>query len=127
MTALNRDKSSPGPRRRPDDRGWDRRSFLTAALGAAALAPRRRAAHRVRSRRCRPSPTPRDWSGQEPVQYPDPDIVALDPRFRRYIVGNTVDQAAAHRHAVGRGSGVERRRPLSGVERHPEQRPDALD
>ena len=24
------------------------------------------------------------------MQYPDPDIVALDPRFRRYIVGNTV-------------------------------------
>ena len=41
------------------------------------------------SRRCRPTPTPRDWSGQEPLQYPDPDIVALDNRFRRYIVGNT--------------------------------------
>jgi gluconolactonase len=36
-----------------------------------------------------PDPTPRDWSGQTPVRYPDPDIVALDPRFRRYIVGNT--------------------------------------
>jgi len=23
------------------------------------------------------------------VQYPDPDIVALDNRFRRYIIGNT--------------------------------------
>jgi gluconolactonase len=30
------------------------------------------------------------WSRAEPVQYPDPDVVALDPRFRRYIVGNTV-------------------------------------
>ena len=26
------------------------------------------------------------------VQYPDPDVVALDNRFRRYIVGNTVIQ-----------------------------------
>ncbi len=31
----------------------------------------------------------RDWSGQQPVQYPDPDIVAVDNRFRKYIVGNT--------------------------------------
>jgi gluconolactonase len=31
----------------------------------------------------------RDWSGQQPIQYPDPDVVALDPRFRRYMVGNT--------------------------------------
>ncbi len=37
-----------------------------------------------------PVPAPRDWSRPEPVQYPDPDIIALDPRFRRYIVGNTV-------------------------------------
>jgi len=37
-----------------------------------------------------PIATPRDWSGRVPVQYPDPDVVALDNRFRRYIVGNTV-------------------------------------
>ncbi|MBM3727000.1 MAG: SMP-30/gluconolactonase/LRE family protein [Acidobacteria bacterium] len=36
-----------------------------------------------------PVPTPRDWSGKQPIQYPDPDIVALDPRFRPYIIGNT--------------------------------------
>ena len=24
------------------------------------------------------------------MQYPDPDIIALDKRFQRYIVGNTV-------------------------------------
>ena len=24
------------------------------------------------------------------MRYPDPDIIALDPRFRRYIIGNTV-------------------------------------
>jgi gluconolactonase len=31
----------------------------------------------------------RDWSGQHPIQYPDPDVVALDPRFRKYMVANT--------------------------------------
>lgn len=36
-----------------------------------------------------PIATPRDWTGQHPIQYPDPDIVALDPRFRRYMIGNT--------------------------------------
>jgi gluconolactonase len=32
---------------------------------------------------------PRDWSGEQPIRYPDPDIVALDNRFRSYIVSNT--------------------------------------
>ncbi len=35
-------------------------------------------------------PAPRDWSGQTTIQYPDPDIVALDNRFRKYMVGNTI-------------------------------------
>ena len=30
-------------------------------------------------------PAPRDWSGQTPLQYPDPDIVALDPRDGRVL------------------------------------------
>jgi gluconolactonase len=56
----------------------DRRAFLTAtanAAAAAALFPSLSAA--------------RDWSGQEPVRYPDPDIVVLDPRFDKYKLGNT--------------------------------------
>jgi gluconolactonase len=36
-----------------------------------------------------PVPAPRDWSGNTAVQYPDPDIVVLDERFRKYIVNNT--------------------------------------
>ena len=36
-----------------------------------------------------PNATPRDWSGQQPIQYPDPDVVALDNRFRQYMIGNT--------------------------------------
>jgi len=65
----------------------DRRSFLGAALGgvAAAVAPLRAQQPPVSS-----VPSSRDWSRQDPLQYPDPDIVALDPRFRRYIVANTV-------------------------------------
>jgi gluconolactonase len=65
----------------------NRRAFLAvsslAAAGAAAIAP-------VLSGQQRPPDyVPRDWSGQAPVRYPDPDLVALDNRFRRYIVGNT--------------------------------------
>jgi gluconolactonase len=63
----------------------DRRSFLMAA-GAALLpaAARGQTPAPVSS-----VPTPRNWSGDPPVQYPDPDIIALDNRFRRYIIGNT--------------------------------------
>jgi len=67
---------------------WDRRAFL-AALGTAAIVPA--AAQAPASQQpISPDATPRDWSGQQPVRYPDPDIVALDNRFRRYIVGNTI-------------------------------------
>ena len=51
----------------------NRRSFLTAsALAAAATA----------------SALARDWSGAEPVRYPDPDLIALDPRFEKYKLPN---------------------------------------
>src|SRR5262249_11565353 len=60
----------------------DRRTFLAAALGAAASMP-------LRGQQPAQTPAPRDWTGQTPVRYPDPDIVAVDNRFRKYIVGNT--------------------------------------
>src|SRR5246127_1797220 len=60
----------------------NRRTFLAAAVGGAAL---RQQPPQVSS-----TPSVRDWNRQDPVQYPDPDIIALDNRFRRYIVGNTV-------------------------------------
>ena len=63
-----------------------RRSFLGAALTASALAPARRL---LAQQPPSPVPAPRDWSGQTPLQYPDLDVVALDPRFRRYMVANT--------------------------------------
>jgi len=66
----------------------DRRAFLTATLGAAAVV-RVAAQAPAAQPQVSPVPIPRDWSKLEPVPYPDPDIVALDPRFRRYIIFNT--------------------------------------
>jgi gluconolactonase len=64
-----------------------RRAFLHTAVAAPLLAAAGQAP---------PQPPPaippsplRDWSTGEPVRYPDPDVVALDPRFRRYMIGNT--------------------------------------
>jgi gluconolactonase len=52
-----------------------RRAFLTSAFSAAAgLA------------------SARDWSGLNPVRYPDADIVALDQAFTKYKLGNTAIQ-----------------------------------
>jgi gluconolactonase len=64
----------------------NRRHFLASAVGTAwggaAIAS-------AQQQRVSDDPAPRDWSGEQPVRYPDPDIIALDNRFRRYIVGNT--------------------------------------
>jgi gluconolactonase len=56
---------------------WNRRSFIAAAFGSAAAAQQQQQS------------AARDWSGQQPLRYPDPDVVALDPRFRKYMVNNT--------------------------------------
>lgn len=48
-----------------------RRSFLGAAAASAA------------------AQTPRDWSGNAPVRYPEPDVVSLDKSFDKYRIGNT--------------------------------------
>ena len=48
-----------------------RRSFLGVVATAAA------------------AQTPRDYSGQHPVRYPDPDLVIVDKRFAKYRLGNT--------------------------------------
>jgi gluconolactonase len=62
---------------------FDRRSFL-AGIGGAALAAKAVDAQ-----------TQRDWSGKEPIRYPDPDVVALDKSFAKYKVGNTPIQRLA--------------------------------
>jgi gluconolactonase len=56
--------------------GLGRRGFIGAAFAAAAGASWARA-------------QARDFSGAEPIRYPDPDIVSLDPRFGGYAIGNT--------------------------------------
>lgn len=65
----------------PGGGSLDRRRFLsaTAALAAGAAAGRIGAIAAVE----------RDWSGRNPIRYPDPDIVVLDPRFGKYRLGNT--------------------------------------
>lgn len=52
----------------------DRRAFLTAALGAAAAGAQT---------------SERDWSGRNPIRYPDPDIIVVDKKFNKYKIGNT--------------------------------------
>ena len=51
-----------------------RRLFLQGAATAAAAAAQA---------------PPRDWSGRTPSRYPDADIITLDPRFKKYGIGNT--------------------------------------
>ena len=67
-----------------------RRSFLGAALAVAAAA---RAAAQApagaQAGPAAPGPSTRDYSRLEPTPYPDPDLIATDPRFRPYIVFNT--------------------------------------
>ena len=69
----------------PPSPSLSRRTFLSAAIGAGALASRPAASQQSQV----PPEVTRDWSGQMPVRYPDPDVIALDDRFRRYMIGNT--------------------------------------
>ena len=64
---------------------WTRRAFLGAAFAGSVAAP---LWARQQDREIPPY-EPRDWSGQDPLSYPDRDIIALDPRFRRYVLFNT--------------------------------------
>ena len=60
-----------------------RRSFLAATVGAMGLAASKALG--------------RDYGPQaQPVRYPDPDIVTLDPRFKKYALGNTPIQRIYH-------------------------------
>jgi len=68
-----------------------RRTFLTASL-ATSLFPRLSLGQPEL-----PPYQPRDWSGANPLPYPDPDIIALEPRFRPYVLFNTPIQ----RHYTG--------------------------
>jgi len=74
----------------------DRRSFLgvaATAVAGAALAPLATAADR-------------DWSGKNPVRYPDADIISLDPKFDKYKLGNTSIQRIYHSESVLWAEGI---------------------
>ncbi len=67
----------------------DRRSFLATTARAAVMA----AAATVESPAARAG---RDYASPSPERYPDPDIIALDPRFGAYKLGNTAIQRLYH-------------------------------
>jgi len=70
----------------------DRRSFVAAALGSAAVLPAM-AQQIALPNNVSGKATPRDWSGTTPMMYPDPDIVTLDRgRFSKYVLFNTTIQ-----------------------------------
>jgi gluconolactonase len=89
LRLLARDRD-PGPGA-TDEQGLNagRRKLLLGAASAVVLsgitntARSQIAAEPVSSRA-----TERDWSGQNPVRYPDPDIITLDPRFRQCVQFN---------------------------------------
>jgi gluconolactonase len=70
-----------------------RRTVLGAAIGIAAAAASAPLAAQPPAGPAgagvSPQPAPRDWSGNTPSTYPDPDLVALDPRFQRYVIFNS--------------------------------------
>jgi len=68
---------------------WDpnRRQFLTRA-GAAVMAAL--AGPAVAQQ------TARDWTGQTPTRYPEPDVVVIDDRFKKYKLGNAPLQRIYH-------------------------------
>ncbi len=77
----------------PTQRGGSllsRRAFFGVAVAGTALQTVRAQQPQI------PPYHPRDWT-RDPVKYPDPDILALDDRFQRYILFNTPIQ----RHYVG--------------------------
>lgn len=57
-----------------------RRAFLAATTAAVASAQMKR-----------------DWSGQIPTRYPEPDVLVLDKKFAKYKIGN----APIQRHYTG--------------------------
>ena len=62
----------------PIEVAMKRRSFLTATAATAAFLPKLANAQDL-------SPAqPRDWSGNTPLRYPDPDLVALELKLLKY-------------------------------------------
>ncbi len=70
--------------------GLARRSFLAATVGAVGLAASNAFARDAKD------PVRQFGLDAQPVRYPDPDIVTLDPRFKKYALGNTPIQRIYH-------------------------------
>ena len=118
--------------RRPRSSAISRRRLvtsLTVGVGAAAIISRTGLAQRVQ---VAPPSTitnpPRDFGphGAPTTYFTDPDVLSVDPLFDGYRPAQQRHQAAVDRRAVGGGAGLERRGPLSRLERHPEQPAAAL-
>ncbi len=69
-----------------------RRSFLAAAAAIAAGAHVAQAQEKASS----PKGRSRYGKGAQPVRYPDPDIVELDERFKKYKIGNSAIRRVYH-------------------------------
>ncbi len=95
---MNRAESSDENRQESSDgrTTLGRRSFLAAAAavtGAAAAAATSRVAFG------------RDFGkNAPPVRYPEPDVVVLDPRFKKYKIGNTPIQRLYHGNLWAEGT-----------------------
>lgn len=79
-------KTMSNDTRRLETQAMGRRSFLATA--SATLATVASTAGSVMARDYGPN--------AEPAGYPDPDIVTLDPRFKKYALGNTPIQRLYH-------------------------------
>jgi len=73
--------------------GLDRRRFFTRAGAAVMATMAAQAGLLAQDRKATPH---RDWSGNTPTRYPDPDIISLDERFNQYKLGNTPIQRIYH-------------------------------
>lgn len=65
------------------------RRTVLAGLAGAAVIPLLPARGRAQPPAGVQPPVERDWSGNTPLRYPDPDIITMDNRFRPYVQWNT--------------------------------------
>ena len=47
--------------------------------------------------------SPTRWDSPQPIRYPDPDVVVLDERFRKIVLGNAAIQRIATGFAFTEG------------------------
>jgi len=92
---MNHDKDLQA--RHPRGRRANRRQFIAgmAATAGASAAVLMEKTVSAQDGSAAPGSS-RDWTGNIPTRYPDPDIIALDPAFDRYKLGNTPIQRIFH-------------------------------